>query len=127
MARLIDYSTAPRVERGDGIESVPLTSDPLDGQPFVMGTTSFPPDTAIRLHSHNCVEQVTVIEGEAIIELDGRRHTARPWDTTQVAAGEVHRFINPGPGVLRILWVYGALDVTRTFADTGQTVPQFDR
>ncbi|HEY7470148.1 MAG TPA: cupin domain-containing protein [Acidimicrobiia bacterium] len=127
MARLIRFDEVERVERGDGIESLPLTPSPLDGQGFIMGVTSFPPGTSIRLHSHNTVEQVTVIEGEGIAELNGERLPARPYDTTQVAAGEWHRFINTGSAVMRILWVYGSTDVTRTFFDTGETVDQFER
>jgi quercetin dioxygenase-like cupin family protein len=127
MALLIKFDDAEPVARGDGIESVPLTPTPLDGQGFVMGVTSFPPGTSIRLHSHNTIEQVTVIEGEGLAELNGERLPARPYDTTQIAPGEQHRFINTGSGTMRILWVYGDTHVTRTFADTGETVEQFEQ
>ncbi len=127
MAKLIKFEDVERLERGDGIESIQLTNDPLDGQCFTMGVTSFPPGTSIRLHSHNTVEQVTVIEGSGKAEIDGRLLPARPYDTTQIAAGELHRFINDGYETMRILWVYGSTTVTRTFADTGETVGQFDR
>ncbi|MPZ51428.1 MAG: cupin domain-containing protein [Acidimicrobiia bacterium] len=126
-SKLIRFSEEATVARGDGIESIRLTPQPLEGQDFVMGTTSFPPGTAIRLHSHNCVEQVTVLEGEAVVELNGREMAVRPYDTTQVPAGEQHRFINSGETAMRILWVYGSTEVTRTFADTGETVEQFHR
>ena len=127
MAELIKFDSAEPVARGDGIESIRLTPQPLDGQGFVMGITSFPPGTSIRLHSHNTIEQVTVIEGEGIAELNGEQLPARPYDTTQIAPGEWHRFVNTGPTRMRILWVYGSTDVTRTFADTGETVEQFAR
>ena len=52
---------------------------------------------------------------------------ARPYDTTQIVPGEVHRFINTGDVPMRILWVYGSTEVTRTFTETGETVPQFSR
>ncbi len=127
MAELIKFDEAEPVARGDGIESIRLTPTPLDGQGFTMGVTSFPPGASIRLHSHNTIEQVTVIEGEGIAELNGERLPARPYDTTQIAPGEWHRFINSGSTTMRILWVYGSTDVTRTFADTGETVEQFAR
>ncbi len=126
MATLIRFDDAEPVERGEGIESIRLTPDPLDGQEFTMGVTSFPPGTSIRLHSHNTIEQVTVVEGEGLAELNGEQLPARPYDTTQIAPGELHRFINTGSIKMRILWVYGSTFVTRTFADTGETVDQFE-
>lgn len=125
MVALNRYREQPVVARGDGIESVALTPQPFADQGFIMGTTAFPPGTGLRLHYHNCIEQVTVLEGLAIAELDGRRHEVSPYDTTQVEAGVPHRFVNVGEGIMRILWVYGAVHVTRTFPDTGETVDQF--
>ena len=124
-ARLIRFDQEEPVARGDGIESVRLTPTPLLGQGFTMGITSFPPGAGIRLHSHNTIEQVTVVEGEGIAVIDGVEVPARPFDTTQIPPGEFHRFVNTGSTVMRILWVYGSTEVTRTFADTGETVDQF--
>ena len=127
MARLIKFGDEEQVARGDGITSVRLTPEPLEGQDFVMGVTIFPPGTSIPLHSHNTIEQVTVIEGEGIALVDGREQPAVPYDTTQIPPGEFHRFINTGDSIMRILWVYGSTHVTRTFAETGETVEQFAR
>jgi quercetin dioxygenase-like cupin family protein len=124
-ARLIRFIDSQPIARGDGIESVRLTPEPLDDQCFVMGITSFPPGTAIRLHSHNTTEQVTVVQGEGVAVIGGVEIPARPYDTTQIPSGEQHRFVNTGSTIMRILWVYGSTHVTRTFADTGETVDQF--
>lgn len=126
MAKLIRFHDVEPVARGDGIESRRLTPTPLEGQAFTMGVTSFPPGTGIRLHSHNTIEQVTIIEGEGVAVLNGEEIPARPYDTTQIPAGELHRFVNTGSTPMRILWVYGSTRVTRTYADTGETVEQFD-
>ncbi|MDP3983411.1 MAG: cupin domain-containing protein [Acidimicrobiia bacterium] len=126
MAKLVRFDEAPQVARGEGIASVQLTDPPLAGQEFTMGVTSFPPGTSIALHCHNTIEQVTLIEGEGVVELNGEQIPVRPYDTTQVAPGEFHRFINTGSSTMRILWVYGATHVTRTFAD-GSTVEQFEQ
>lgn len=127
MAKLIKFDEEEVVGRGGGIETVRLTPTLLPDQDFTMGITSFPPGTSIPLHSHNTIEQVTVIEGEGEAELNGQRVPARPYDTTQIEPGEVHRFLNTGTGIMRILWVYGSTHVTRTFAETGETVDQFAR
>ena len=126
MGRLYKFDEAPAVARGAGIESVELTAPPLQGQGFIMGITTFPPGTSIPIHCHNTVEQVSVIEGEGIAEIDGEQFPVRPFDTTQVPAGQFHRFLNPGSSIMRILWVYGSTRVTRTFLD-GRTVEQFEQ
>jgi len=115
MSELIRFGEQEQVERGDGITTVRLTPKPMDDQHFVMGITSFPPATSIPRHTHNTIEQVTVVEGEGEAELNGQRRPVRPFDTTQIAPGEVHRFLNTGSSVMRILWVYGSTYVTRTY------------
>ena len=126
MGRLYRFDELPSVARGAGISSVELTTPPLEGQGFIMGITSFPPGTSIPVHCHNTTEQVTLIEGEGIAEIDGEQFPVKPFDTTQVPTGQFHRFLNPGPSIMRILWVYGSTHVTRTFED-GRTVEQFEQ
>src|SRR5918999_882237 len=125
MAKLVKFDEEDPVVRGDGIVTIRLTPALLPQQTFQIGITSFPPGTGIPLHSHNTIEQVTVIEGRGEAELNGERIPVAPFDTTQIAPGEIHCFVNTGPVLMRILWVYGSPHVTRTFADTGETVDQF--
>ena len=44
------------------------------------------------------------------------------WASGRAPEGREHAFRNRGEGPMRILWIYGASRVTRTFAETGETV-----
>lgn len=122
MGELINFASEEVVARGDGIETVKFSDPPLPGQSFIMGITSFPPGAGLERHSHNTIEQVTLLEGTGIVEIDGVEHRLSQYDCTKVPANEPHMFVNDGDTTMRIMWVYGSTDVTRTFTATGETV-----
>ncbi|MCP5087224.1 MAG: cupin domain-containing protein [Rhodobacteraceae bacterium] len=111
-------------KRGDGVETrLMVGKHTAEMAPFTTGTTMFPPGSAAPLHSHNCAEQVTILEGQADALVGGQLIQLGAMDTTFVPAGVPHFFKNTGTGKLVIFWIYGARNVTRTFAETGETVP----
>jgi len=121
-AHILKIDSLPVVDRGNGIQTIPLVTKELGSKHLTTGITRFPVGAKVPMHSHNCDEQVTILEGEAEAELDGQRHRLRAYDTTLVPADNPHRFINVGTTPLAILWIYTAADVTRTFAESGETV-----
>ena len=123
-ARILHFDQIPQVERGGGIISRPLVVEGTGAKVFSSGVTTFPPGTSIAVHTHNTEEQVTLLEGEGTAEIEGRREEVVPYDTTYIPAGVPHRFINRGSGSMRILWVYGSIHVTRTYAETGEETSQ---
>jgi len=108
--------------RGNGVETTLLIGSERAGANFTTGLTRFPPGAGAPLHSHNCDEQVTILEGLAEVQVEEMIDTLGPRDTTFVPAGKVHRFTNIGTDPLVILWIYDAPEVTRTFAASGKTV-----
>jgi HTH-type transcriptional regulator, repressor for puuD len=121
-AKVITFGDIPVVPRGSGVETKPLLLEAGGAQAFVSGISTFPVGAALKMHKHNTEEMVVLLEGEATVVAGDRRFDIVPYDTTHVPAGIEHRFINRGNTPMRILWVYGATYVTRTFADTGETV-----
>jgi quercetin dioxygenase-like cupin family protein len=121
-AHILRIDSLPVVDRGNGIQTIPLVTKELGSKHLTTGITRFPVGAKVPMHSHNCDEQVTILEGEAEAELDGARHRLQAYDTTLVPANKPHRFVNVGISPLAILWIYTSTEVTRTFAETGETV-----
>jgi mannose-6-phosphate isomerase-like protein (cupin superfamily) len=111
------------LDRGNGIKTVPLiTHQSADDPAFTSGMSTYPQGEGAPLHSHNCAEQVTLLEGQGEVEVNGVVTPLKQYDSTYIPANLTHAFRNTGSVPMRILWVYASNRVTRTFADSGRTV-----
>jgi quercetin dioxygenase-like cupin family protein len=122
-ATVVKISDAPVFERGDGVLTTLLVGKGnAVGTVFTSGLTRFPPGRSAPMHSHNCGEQVILLEGEGAVEVDGKVTRLERYDTTYIPANVPHRFHATGDAPMLIMWIYGADHVTRTFTETGKTV-----
>jgi mannose-6-phosphate isomerase-like protein (cupin superfamily) len=120
---IVKADTVAPLDRGGGITTVPLITRHSDAAALITtGISAYPAGTGAPLHVHNCDEQVTLLEGEGEVEIEGAVTELRPYDTTYIRAGQQHAFRNTGVAPLRILWIYPTQDVTRTLMSTGETV-----
>lgn len=110
-------------ERGGGASTTPLVGPSVGATAFINGITSFAPGAKIAFHSHNCEESVMLLEGEAMLDVEGEEPVRlQPMDTTWLPANLSHRFRNlSDTQPMKILWIYARLDATRTITETGQT------
>ena len=123
-AKLLRPSELPSHNRGGGARTTSLVSPALGATTFISGITEFDPGTAIPFHSHNCEESVVLLEGEAVMDVDGLELPLQPLDTTFIPPNVVHRFRNiSDTKPMKILWTYASPQATRTLRDTGETRP----
>ena len=86
-------------QRGDGVETTLLVGAERVAEAHVTtGITRFPAGRRAPMHSHNCGEQVTILEGTAECVVDGATTVLKPYDTTFIPADRPHCFHNAGNG-----------------------------
>ncbi|WP_234434185.1 cupin domain-containing protein [Streptomyces sp. NRRL F-5126] len=111
----------PAKDRGSGARTVPLATAARGATAFLNGITAFEPGAAIGHHLHNVVESVIVVEGAAVVDIDGERTRLRTFDTTLVPANVPHHFENASDHEpMKIFWTYASPHATRTLLETGE-------
>jgi quercetin dioxygenase-like cupin family protein len=123
-AILLRFADLKSYPRAGGIRTTPLVSPSLGTGNFLTGITELAPGAQVPFHRHNCPESVVLLEGEAALDIDGREHRLLPLDSTLIPPNLAHRFRNLSTThAMRILWIYGSADATRTLEATGETHP----
>lgn len=122
-AAVLRPSDLPRHDRGGGASTIALVGPSCGARAFINGITSFGPGTRIPFHSHNCEESVMLLEGEAMLDIEGQESVRlQPLDTTWLPPNLPHRFRNlSDTEPMKIFWTYARVDATRTLTETGQT------
>jgi quercetin dioxygenase-like cupin family protein len=119
-ATIVKIEDAPVFQRGDGVLTTLLVGKGnAAGTVFTSGLTRFPPGRSAPLHSHNCGEQVILLEGEGEVEVDGEITRLKRYDTTYFPGDTPHRFYASVAAPMLNMWMYGSYLVTRSFSACG--------
>ena len=120
---IIKINSVRPIDRGGGVVTAPLvTVHSYPDAKFTTGMSVYPKGKGAPLHVHNCDEQVTLLEGQGEVEIEGKITPLVAYDSTYIEAGRQHAFRNTGEQPMRILWIYSARIVTRTFAGSDEEV-----
>ncbi len=123
-AVVMTLADLPVYERGGGARTTPLVSRAVGNPSFITGYTDFDVGAKIPFHSHNCEESVVLVEGDAVLEIDGKEYRLKPLDCTYIPPDVPHRFRNLSETKpMKILWIYARADATRTLIESGATAP----
>ncbi|MFU8872755.1 cupin domain-containing protein [Micromonospora sp. SL4-19] len=119
---LVNPESVEPFDRGNGVVTIPYVGKwNCALNRVTTGQTQFQVGTGLPLHSHNVEESVLILEGLATAQIGDDYFDLVAGEATWVPAGVPHRFLNRGDGIMRIYWVYGGRDVTRTITATGET------
>jgi quercetin dioxygenase-like cupin family protein len=119
---VFDPESGDWLERGRGIRTFNLVTRALGDGAFFNGITELDPGAEIPLHFHNCEESATVLEGVATVETPAGTISLAAPAGTWIPAGMPHRFVNASSSRMRVLWIYGGPEPTRTIVGTGVEV-----
>jgi putative monooxygenase len=61
-AHILRIDSLPVVDRGNGIQTIPLVTKEIGAKQITTRLTCFPVGAKVPLHSHNCDEQVTILD-----------------------------------------------------------------
>jgi quercetin dioxygenase-like cupin family protein len=95
------------------------------GGAFTILEVRVPPFSGPPLHYHKEREEIfEVIEGRFRFHCAGEEFEAEPGTSVVVPRNSVHGWVNLGPGVARMLFLFVPGDIDEFFPQIGQTPPE---
>lgn len=88
--------SGPKVELDRGVSFEELVGAHNNARNLTTGIVTFAPHAQLRYHTHEFTESVTLLEGEATIDVEGRRYTLNPLDNVVIPRGLAHQVKNAG-------------------------------
>ena len=124
-ATILRPSTIAAHERGNGARTIPLVTSGCGSTTILNGITEFDPGAGIALHAHNCEESVLVLEGDAVLHVDGVDYVLAATETTFIPADVPHLFRNGSQTRrMRIFWTYASIEATRISGGEARRIDQ---
>jgi len=106
------------IEIEPGVRFECLVGSHIQARNLTTGIATFEPGTKLPYHHHSFGESVTLIQGQAIVEVEGRRYSLDPLDNVTIPKGHDHHVVNTSTHEPAVFNIMMATDTpTRTFVD----------
>jgi len=115
---IVRFEGAPRYGLADGTQFCDLFAGRHGAAGICGGYGEFNPGSSLPCHIHEFDESITIVAGEAICEVMGRRYRLSGGDTAFVPRRRPHRFLNESQGRMAMVWVYAASEPERVVVET---------
>lgn len=109
----LNVPDVPMAEVLPGLRTRRVIDQPSGAGAVTLGELEIDPGGRLPLHRHLVEEVVVALEGAGQLVVDGERHELARGSVGFAPAGSAHSLENVGDSVLRILFVYPAVNVQR--------------
>lgn len=116
---IVRFDHAPQYELAEGTRFRDLFAGRFGAAGICGGYGEFDPGCSLPCHIHKYDESITIVSGEAICEILGRRYRLSDCGTAMVPRRRPHRFLNESTKPMAMVWVYAGSEPEREIVDTG--------
>lgn len=116
---IVRFFQAPVYELSEGAFFRDLFAKRLGSVGICGGYGEFRPGSSLPCHIHKFDESITIVSGEAVCLVQGRRYALSGCDTAHIPEGVPHRFVNQSSSNMAMIWVYAGDEPERTLVDPG--------
>lgn len=89
--------SGPTIEIDRGVRFECLVGAHNNARNLTTGIVTFAPGAQLAYHTHAFSESITLLEGSAIVEVEGRRYAIEPMDNVVIPRGLAHHVRNASP------------------------------
>src|SRR5882757_2281670 len=94
---MTELGNGPKVELQPGVVFECLVGAHNRARNLTTGIVRFDPGFQLACHRHETTESITLLEGEAVAEIEGRRYQLSPLDNVVIPPGVPHAVQNVSP------------------------------
>jgi 2-keto-3-deoxy-L-rhamnonate aldolase RhmA/quercetin dioxygenase-like cupin family protein len=102
---ITQFGSGPKVEIQPGVVFECLVGAPMQAKNLTTGIVRFSPGAKLAHHRHPTTESITMLQGAAIVDVEGRRYRLSRYDNVVVPASVPHGVENASPELEALLHV----------------------